>query len=48
MGFLTPPRVYAINKMHRGENVTKDTFVKIGSTLSCTFDDIMKMVPDEK
>ena len=39
---------YTINKMHRGENVTTDTLVKICSTLGCTFDDIMEIVPDEK
>ena len=39
---------YTINKMHRGENVTTDTLVKICSTLGCTFDDIVEIVPDEK
>ena len=39
---------YTINKMHRGENVTTDTLVKICSVLGCTFDDIMEIVPDEK
>ena len=44
--FLTA--VHTINKMHRGENVTTDTLVKICSVLGCTFDDIMEIVPDEK
>ena len=39
---------YTINKMHRGENVTTDTLVKIWSVLGFTFDDIMEIVPDEK
>ena len=38
---------YTINKMHRGENVTTDTLVKICSTMGCTFDDIMEIVPDK-
>lgn len=38
---------YTLNKMHRGENVTTDTLVKIYSTLGCTFDDIMEIVPDK-
>ena len=39
---------YTINKMNRGDNVTTDTLVKICTVLSCTFDDIMEIVPDEK
>lgn len=38
---------YTINKMHRGENVTTDTLVKICSTMGCTFDDIMEIVTDK-
>ena len=38
---------YTLNKMHWGENVTTDTLVKIYSTLGCTFDDIMEIVPDK-
>lgn len=38
---------YTINKMHRGENVTTDTLVKICSTMGCAFDDIMEIVPDK-
>lgn len=39
---------YTINKMNRGDNVTTDTLVKICTVLSCTFDDIMEIVPGEK
>ena len=38
---------YTINKMHRGENVTTDTLVKICSAMGCTFDDIMEIVTDK-
>lgn len=37
---------YTIAKLNRGENVTTDVLVKICTTLGCTMDDIMEIIPD--
>ena len=39
---------YTINKMNKGENVNKDTLVKICGALNCRIEDIMEVVPVEK
>lgn len=39
---------YTVNKMNRGDNVNTDTLAKICRALSCTFDDIMEIVPDKQ
>lgn len=38
---------YTINKLNRGETVNTDTLEKICTTLGCTFDEIMEVVPEE-
>ena len=38
----------AMAKLGRNENVRVDVLVKICSALSCTVDDIMDIVPDER
>lgn len=37
---------YTIAKLNRGENVTTDVLVRICTTLGCTMDDIMEIIPD--
>lgn len=37
---------YTINKLNRGDNVNTDTLVKICSTLHCSIEDIIEVIPD--
>lgn len=39
---------YTINKLNRGENVTTEIIGKICLALSCTPDQIMEIIPDER
>lgn len=39
---------YVINKLNRGETVNTDTLEKICTTLGCTFDEIMEVLPEQK
>lgn len=39
---------YTVNKMNRGDNVNTETLAKICNALSCTFDDIVEVIPDEE
>ena len=36
---------YTINKLNRGDNVNTDTLVKICSTLNCSIEYIMEVIP---
>lgn len=38
---------YTINKLNRGKTVNTDTLEKICRTLSCTFDEIMEVIPEK-
>ncbi len=37
---------YTVNKMNCGDNVNTDTLAKICNALSCTFDDIVEIIPE--
>ena len=39
---------YTIRKLTHGDNVTTDVLVRICRTLSCTMDDIMEILPEDK
>lgn len=39
---------YTINKLNRGDNVTKDVLAKICLALDCTMDDIMEVIPPQE
>jgi DNA-binding Xre family transcriptional regulator len=39
---------FSLGRLAKGGNVSMDILVKICGVLSCTVDDIMEIVPDEK